>query len=57
MREHEHAWKKVPSVVVVVNDPQEREKGSETYNARCTICGVQAWLHWPSGALAGLRPR
>jgi hypothetical protein len=58
MREHKHEWRKVPPVVVVVNDPLAIVKGGETYNARCTSCGEQAWLHWPSGSLAeAKRPR
>jgi hypothetical protein len=50
--EHEHTWRKVPTVIVVVNDLLADVKGGETYNARCATCGEQAWLHWPSGSVA-----
>jgi len=46
-RDCAHFWKRVRPVVVVVNDPYEREKGNETYNAECSRCGMRAWLHWP----------
>jgi hypothetical protein len=55
MREHEHEWRKVPPVVVVVNDPLADVKGNQTFNARCAVCGLRAWLHWPSGSLAAAK--
>ena len=48
-----HAWKRVPPVVVVVNDPLAAWKGGKTYNAECERCGQRAWLHWPERAALG----
>ena len=45
-----HVWKRVPPVVVTVNDPLATVKGGETYNAECPRCGARAWLHWPEPA-------
>lgn len=44
----DHRWKRVPPVVVVVNDPKADQKGGETYNSECGRCGARAWLHWPT---------
>lgn len=44
----EHEWKRVPPVVVVVNDPLRYQKGEITYNAECERCGRRAWVHWPA---------
>jgi hypothetical protein len=55
----EHDWKRVPPVVVAINETEARTygrrvKGTETYNAVCLRCGQRAWLHWPEQKYRGI---